>query len=227
MLIAHNRDEYYVRPSQPLSYIEDKKAYAGIDLRYGGTWFCVDTLGRFAFVTNIRNKALAKADRPTRGELPFLALEGEADFLDNAQKYNPFNLVWGDTKRINYFNNLESRQIVLQEELLSMSNCLYPCAWPKSQKGKESFKKIVLDWDDERIFEESFKAMQDRDEFDFVPAGTGFEPETEKKLTPMFVQLPNYGTVSTTVMLVGEDGIRIEERRWPSGEQSHFILRPH
>lgn len=227
MLLALNRDEFFDRPAAAMKFIEDKEVYAGVDQRFGGTWFAVDKKGNFAFVTNIRNKALGMEGRPTRGELPFLALEGEADFLDNAGKYNPFNLVWGNVQKINYFNNIEGVEKELKDSLLSVSNCAAPCYWPKAVEGKKLFEKIDLEWDDERIFSEAFLAMQTNEHYDFVAPDTGFEEEDEKALTPIFIRQKNYGTVSTTVMLIGEDGIRIDERKWPDGKDTKFTLRKH
>lgn len=226
VLIALNRDEFYARPTKPLSYIEDKKAYAGVDERYGGTWFVVDQLGRFAFVTNIRGKDLIKEDAPTRGEIPFNALEAEADFLDNAKDFNPFNVVWGSKDKICYFNNVEMKELEFKEELISITNTTHPATWPKAQKGMEKFEKIKLEWDDEQIFEKSFEIMKDSTSYDFVAPNTGFDEEMEKSLTPIFLELRDYGTVSTTVVLIGADGIRIDEKRYPSGEHHKFIIRP-
>lgn len=225
LLVALNRDEYRNRPTRPLSFIEDKNAYAGVDERFGGTWFALNQRGSFALVTNIRNKDLSQAERPTRGELPFLALSEGLGFLDDAGKYNPFNLLWGDRFKLNYFNNIEGAKKEISENLYALTNCAHPCSWPKSVEGKKAFKKIEMDWDDERIFESVFKAMKNSETHDFVPSGTGFDEEVEKKLSPIFVDLPDYGTVSTTVMLAGADGVRVEERRWASGDHTKFIIR--
>lgn len=190
--------------------------------------------GSFAFVTNIRNKSLATEGKPTRGELPFLALESlqefgadaEAEFLDEAGKYNPFNLVWGDRHKIHYFNNIEGERSILDGDLLAISNSTLPCVWPKAVEGKNLFEKVSLDWDDERIFSEAFLILREDRFYDFVPEGTGFSEDVERQLSPIFIDLPNYGTVSSTVMLAGEDGVRIEELRWPSRAQTRFVVRP-
>lgn len=225
VLIALNRDEFYERPTSKLKFIEEKNAYAGLDLRHGGTWFAIDKSGRFSFVTNIRQKKLIKEDARSRGELPFSILEDGEDILAHSTEYNPFNLVWGDSQQILYYNNLEHQEKILAEPLWGISNAVDPCDWPKVTEGKKSFSKIRLDWEDEHIFNEALQVMKNREKRDFVAPNTGFDEATERGLASTFLELDGYGTVSTTVALIGADGVRIDEHKWPSGEHTKVAHR--
>ncbi|MBV6492346.1 MAG: hypothetical protein LDLANPLL_00339 [Turneriella sp.] len=56
LVIAANRDEFYSRPSAPLSWWKDEPhLLAGRDLKEGGTWLGVNQSGFFAAVTNVRS----------------------------------------------------------------------------------------------------------------------------------------------------------------------------
>ena len=53
VVVAANRDEYHARPAAPAAWW-DEGFLAGRDLKAGGTWLGVDTRGRFALLTNVR-----------------------------------------------------------------------------------------------------------------------------------------------------------------------------
>src|SRR6266536_472818 len=53
LVIAANRDEFHAREAAPAHWWPDG-TLAGIDRVGGGTWFGVDTRGRWALVTNFR-----------------------------------------------------------------------------------------------------------------------------------------------------------------------------
>ncbi len=90
LVMAANRDEFYARPSLPLSAWEDAPGlYGGRDLEAGGTWLGIGPHGRFAALTNIRNPRQPPRGR-SRGELPVQFLRGplgpEAFLRDAAQR---------------------------------------------------------------------------------------------------------------------------------------------
>jgi uncharacterized protein with NRDE domain len=70
LIIAANRDEFYERPSAPVSYWEeDQNILAGKDLLGGGTWLGITKGGRFAALTNIRDPLVRREGGPSRGVL--------------------------------------------------------------------------------------------------------------------------------------------------------------
>lgn len=58
LIVAANRDEFHARPAASAQHWADApEIFAGRDLEAGGTWLGVNTLGRFAAVTNFAEPA--------------------------------------------------------------------------------------------------------------------------------------------------------------------------
>ncbi|MCP4655059.1 MAG: NRDE family protein, partial [bacterium] len=104
LIVAANRDEYYDRPTAPLSWWQDHpEVLAGRDLRSGGTWMGVTRGGRFAAVTNYREPGGRDPDALSRGRLVLGFLTSNVDAPDylaslrtEEDAYNGFSLVAGD-----------------------------------------------------------------------------------------------------------------------------------
>lgn len=78
LILAANRDEFYDRPTRPLSRWSDAPhVYGGRDLREGGTWFGVSRRGRLAALTNYRDPAHRLLQAPSRGLLINRFLAGD------------------------------------------------------------------------------------------------------------------------------------------------------
>ena len=55
LVVAANRDEFFVRPSAPAAFwTEAPQVFAGRDLEAGGTWLGISRERRFAALTNYR-----------------------------------------------------------------------------------------------------------------------------------------------------------------------------
>ena len=98
-----NRDEFHARPTAPLARWPDSGVIAGRDLQSGGTWVGLDTHGRVAVVTNVRDGYAQPHVGSSRGALPTAFLAGSMDaagttddLLANADAYAPFNLMLAD-----------------------------------------------------------------------------------------------------------------------------------
>lgn len=118
LVIAANRDEFYDRPTQPLSAWQSASGQTivgGRDLQSGGTWMGFTPGGRFACVTNVRNVRNVRnlrnvrppSDAPlsmqprSRGELAVAWLCSTLDVASwakrvDAQAYAGFNLIVAD-----------------------------------------------------------------------------------------------------------------------------------
>ena len=106
LLIASNRDEFWHRPTRPLSawrLHNGTEVYSGQDALAGGTWLGFSTAGRVAMLTNVRSGEPATAPR-SRGDLVTHWLAGAdtapdwPDFFEQfaPQDFGGFNLVLGD-----------------------------------------------------------------------------------------------------------------------------------
>ncbi|MDL1950519.1 NRDE family protein [Acidobacteria bacterium ACD] len=108
LVVAANRDEFHARPSAPARFWEDAPGVlAGRDLEKGGAWLGVTRSGRVAALTNFRDPRAVRHDAASRGALVSGFLSGAASAeewlgasLNEAPRYNPFNLVAGVGARL-------------------------------------------------------------------------------------------------------------------------------
>lgn len=213
LILAANRDEYYVRPSCPPAFWEGAShVLAGRDLAGGGTWLGITRSGRVAAVTNFRNPAQILKEAPSRGRLVKDFLTGEEDparYLERVRResgrYNGFNLLVGDLKGLYWFSNRDERVQRLHAGIYGISNRLLDTPWPKVVRGKEMFSAALAK--EEPSPEELLELLQDRTRPpDEQLPSTGVGPAWERVLSPIFIESPDYGTRSSTLVLVGKDG---------------------
>jgi len=238
LVIAANRDEFYFRPSAPLSFWEDHAGgmadvLAGRDLQGQGTWLGVTTGGRFAAITNYREPNTIDMGAVSRGLLVsnFLVSDMLPEtylkaIADSGETYNGFNLVAGhilDSKRqvspsLWWFSNKKSEILNIPPGIHAISNHLMDTPWPKTRKTSEGMRRILADQkpiDPERIF--SLLADTDRAPDAGLP-DTGVGLEWERALSSVFVISPVYGTRSSAVILVDRSGLlTFFERTFTSG----------
>ena len=109
LVIAANRDEFHARAAERAHWWKDQTGHAllaGRDVPQGGTWLGVNRLGRWAFVTNVREPGRHDPQAPSRGALVPRVLRDAGDaaaavarIAATARGYNGFNLVAGGTRR--------------------------------------------------------------------------------------------------------------------------------
>ena len=209
LILAANRDEFYERPSAPVSFWSDAPdVLAGRDLVGRGTWFGITRNGRIAALTNYRDPASHKHDAPSRGWLvrDFLSWQGEPeayleDVAKRAAQYNGFNLILGDMTRLYCFSNRGSL-IELSEGLYGLSNHLLDTPWPKVEKGKADLERL-LSGTENPLPEDIFNVLSDQSkpDDDRLPE-TGVGLEWERILSSIFITSPVYGTRSSIVLMI-------------------------
>ncbi len=214
LLLAANRDEFYERPTAPLAAWDGQPAiFAGRDLKGGGTWLGITRSGRMAAVTNYRNPRLLLPDAPSRGFLvrDFLAGSEPAErYLERiaaeADRYNGFNLIVGDSSGLWYLSNQGAPVRRLEPGIYGLSNHLLDTDWPKVQKGKAALQQLIQDGLAGRI-EPALALLADR-----TPAADDALPDTgvglqwERVLSPIFIISETYGTRSSSVLQVSRSG---------------------
>ncbi len=211
LVLGANRDEFYERATAPLSFWEDSPdILAGRDLKGGGTWMGITRSGRFAALTNYRDPASLRADAPSRGELVSEFLQSDvspAEYMENlcsvGHKYNGFNLIIGDRQDLFYYSNRKDGVQKLAPGLYGLSNRFLNTPWPKVEKGKAGFSQLGEQIDAEDIF----RILSDRCTApdDQLPE-TGVSLEWERMLSSMFIYSPVYGTRSSSVLLITQNG---------------------
>ncbi|MFC1858108.1 NRDE family protein [Thermodesulfobacteriota bacterium] len=225
LILAANRDEYYVRPTQPLGFWGDSPdVLAGRDLQGDGTWLGVTRSGRLAAITNYRDPASEQENSPSRGWLVRNFLDGKespASYLEqvkaHGRQYNGFNLFLADASGLYYFSNRQNEIKKLKSGLYGLSNHLIDTPWPKVQKGKAGLARL-LSGEKEIDLENIFGLLADRSlPSDGKLPDTGIGLEKERMLSPLFVISSDYGTRSSSIILVENSGsITFVERTFVS-----------
>jgi uncharacterized protein with NRDE domain len=237
LVIAANRDEFWDRPTLPLSRWHSatgQEIIAGRDLRAGGTWLGISPGGRVAFLTNVREAQPAAAPR-SRGELVTRWLESSADAVEFAlaleqdgAAYGGFNLVLGDfqTNAWTWLTNRHGAASTLHRQALApgvygLSNAALNTPWPKTT----ALQRVLADALSAQAHAPAADALQaplwtalanrDRAPHEQLPA-TGVPLAMEEALSSAFVDLPEraYGTRSSTVLLASAQGGWEGARRW-------------
>ncbi|NHN77812.1 hypothetical protein HA520_11060 [Azotobacter chroococcum] len=222
LVLAANRDEFYARPSRPLAaWPEAPDVHAGRDLEAGGTWLGVGPGGRVAAVTNIRDPRQPPGRR-SRGELPagFLlgALSPEAyleQVAERAQDYTGFNLLAGTAGELWYYHARETAPRRLPAGLYGLSNAALDTPWPKLRRAKAALAECLETPQAECLL----AAVQDTQ-----PAADAELPDTgvglarERLLSSVFIVSADYGTCSSTALILRADGsVELLERRFGPG----------
>ena len=203
LIIAGNRDEFHARDALPLGlWADEPSIIAGRDMLSQGTWMGVSNKGRFGVVTNIRNPEGPDPQKASRGALvtDWLARGVLPSALD---MFNPFNLLIGDQRGVQYLTNRPSDDhMTLEDGIHGLSNAIKGESWPR----KERLNRALQTWlvgaaeDPAILFDDLADAV--------------IEHVHEH---PIFIRNAVYGTRSSTILAVDRDGAgQIIERRFDS-----------
>jgi uncharacterized protein with NRDE domain len=222
LIVAANRDEFHERPAAPLAkWPPPAEIIAGRDLRAQGTWLGIDRARRFGVVTNFRELQPPKAGAPSRGGLipDYLGARTHAgptrpgEFLaalePRAARYSGFNLLLTDADSLWYASNRASpfaRR--LPPGLYGLSNELLDTPWPKLQRVRAGFESWLRE-PQAAPAAQLFALLADRTLAPEPAAAAntgGLPPEWARVLSAPFVLHPEYGTRSSTVVLLEPDG---------------------
>lgn len=237
-IMAANRDEFYDRPTEPAHFWpEHPELLAGKDLHAGGTWLGVTKSGRIAALTNYRDPLSVQQDLISRGEIvkEFLTTETSAvEFISKLEQqktcYNGFNLLAGTFSDLHYYSNMTTSGHPIQEGTHALSNKFLNTPWPKVEQARELLSDYVASTE-QVSHDVLFDMMQRTDQAaPHLLPDTGVGPDLERKLSSMFIDMPNYGTRCTTVITVTHSGVvefheRTYHERQPIGQAVfHFQL---
>ena len=164
LVLLSNRDEFLIRPTEPLHQWADLPIYAGRDKQSGGTWLGIHQQqlqtqkdqpaiyqqnGRWAAVLNFRDTVQARADERSRGELVSHFLTSELSPMAFArqislQAYAGFNLIIGNTEQAVIVNNRGHAPTPLYAGLHVLSNGQPEDNWFKTEKLRGRLRQEVL-----------------------------------------------------------------------------------
>ncbi|KAF0217903.1 MAG: hypothetical protein FD174_3166 [Geobacteraceae bacterium] len=228
LILAANRDEFFARPTAQASFWgEAPQLLAGRDLKGGGTWLGITKNGRIAAITNYRDPRSYREGAPSRGRLVSDFLLGTmtaADYLELLKEEggacNGFNLIFGDTERLCYFSNRDGFPSTLGRGIHGLSNHLLDTPWPKVARGKEALERLATEGKDPSP-EALFAILADRTSPpDHLLPDTGVGLERERQLSPLFISTPDYGTRSSTLVLIDREcRVTFMERTFNGGTE--------
>jgi uncharacterized protein with NRDE domain len=241
-VVAANRDEFFARPTAPLAWWQpapgEPALLSGRDMAAGGTWLGVNTQGRFAMVTNVREPQRAPLpSSPSRGELVTQWLrqhQADATLLHDAlhTARNGFNLLVGQLGGETglWLNNRLEQQRAFGPGMFGLSNAALDTDWPKLSRLKQRLRVALQAAPDAaQLVDQAFAALADT-----TPAADAELPDTgvglarERALSPAFIRLvsaedagaAHYGTRCSTVVVVEQVGhqrvVRVFERSFAS-----------
>ncbi|MCX7891811.1 MAG: NRDE family protein [Burkholderiales bacterium] len=219
LVVAANRDEWFKRATAPAGFWKDHPdVFAGRDLEQGGTWLGVSRRGRFAALTNFRDPPAHRPGAPSRGALvaEFLTADGAAlaclsDLRGRADRYNGFGLLAWDGSSLAFLSSRNGGVTVLEPGLYGLSNHLLDTPWPKVREGKRRLAETIahpFGALDLLTLLDSTEAAPDAELPD-----TGVGRDWERKLSPMRIVAGDYGTRSSTALVVTRAGdVEVAER---------------
>jgi uncharacterized protein with NRDE domain len=231
LVAAANRDEWFRRPAAPAGFWPDAPGvFGGRDLEANGTWMGITRTGRFAALTNFRDPAANRPDAPSRGALVRAFLTGDEsprrylESLDEtAERYNGFSLLVGDRDALLYFSNHRREIVALEPGVYGLSNNLLDVPWPKVREGKARLaRRLNGSVDADGLLEILGDARLAPD--DELPQ-TGVALDWERRLSALKIVTPEYGTRSSTALLLAADGaVTFVERSFDrSGAQTGTV----
>lgn len=238
LVMAANRDEYFDRPTAPAAFWEDApQVLAGRDLLAGGTWLGVTRGRRLAAVTYYREPSAAVRQLPSRGKLAADFLSGSLAPEEYRERLRPeevnyggFNLLFGDDSGLFYHTNRGDVSLRVAAGIHGLSNGLLDTPWPKVSAARERLERLLRN---EKVAPEAlFALLADRNPYpDPLLPDTGFGIERERHLSPIFIVGSDYGTRSSTVVLVGRDNrVTFLERTFDDRQEavgtSSFTIEP-
>jgi uncharacterized protein with NRDE domain len=197
LVLAANRDEQHARPAQTAAWWPDApRLLGGRDLSAGGTWLAMDTRGRFAAVTNIRDPKGRQPGLRSRGSLVAGFLTGDASAHRYAERaardgteFGAFNLLLFDGRELHFASN-RSPAARLGPGLHAFSNAPPGTEWPKTASALSAAERLR---DSANPLGGLFALLRER--------GEDGPPEL-KYQRAHFVVGPTYGTRCSTVVLV-------------------------
>lgn len=213
LVLAANRDEFRARPSTRLGWWPDHPdLLGGRDETGGGTWLAVSRRGRFAALTNIRNPLLPRTGKRSRGELVVDACLARPHAADKSE-YGGYNLLIGDVAQ----NTLQSdgnhqgqHSVALAAGRYGLSNGTLNEPWPKTCAAQGMLAEVLAMQLREPL-DLAANLLDRLSSVDVFPDGllpdTGVGLDRERALSPLFIDLQEYGTRTSSVLLIEHSGM--------------------
>jgi uncharacterized protein with NRDE domain len=219
VVVAANRDEFHRRPTAAAHWWSDRPGLlAGKDLEAHGTWLGITSGGQIAALTNYRDPHRVKLNAPSRGGLVVCMLESHAPISERIAQlhvlspaYSGFNLLCTDGRELAVYESVPAAGRLLNPGIYGLSNHLLDTPWPKVERAKSELATALHSLPDEAALLELLRDERVADDDD-LPR-TGVSLEWERLLSSAFIRGEDYGTRSSTIILIDRGG-RASLREW-------------
>jgi uncharacterized protein with NRDE domain len=173
--------------------------------------------GRWAAVTNYREMSSVQADAPSRGALVSDFLRGDlpperylSELQPRAGDFNGFNLLVGDARGVWWLSNHGPGVVAVSPGVHGLSNHLLDTPWPKVERGRHELERVLAAPEPDALLD----LLLDRTlAADRLLPETGVGPMMERELSASFILTPDYGTRSSTALLLAHDGSALLRER--------------
>lgn len=212
VILVSNRDEYYKRPTAPLTeWQEHPELMGGQDLKMGGSWLMLKANGDWAALTNVRDLSLIRQQAPSRGELVLNWLTSSDSLKDRMQhvlthkdRYSGFNLLVGNRNQAWHLSSYDKEWRSVPTGIHALSNATLNSNWPKMRHTQNRLlqtltSRTIPEHDQLRAVTGSTAVYPSR-----LRPNTGIPGMMEKMLSAPFIVSPLYGTVSQSTILLGQ-----------------------
>lgn len=153
--------------------------------------------------------------KPSRGQLVVESLQKSTEAMAQqltltSSAYEGFNLIFGqlsaDNSQLHCFDSINNKQVTLSSGFHSICNGALDDIWPKMAKGKQLLESYIKQND--QISRADLMDMMKNSDIapDELLPSTGLPLEWEQRLSAIFITSPEYGTRSTTILLMDNQG---------------------
>lgn len=229
IIICHNRDEFHRRASSPLAKASDSGVIAGLDEKSGGHWLSLSSRAEIPYtviVLNYRNFSMKNEEKKSRGLLVKVlsGLSSKQEAVAEYQKifddYSPHSILIADYNDIFIGSNQASQPHKVSSGITSFSNGLPSETWPKQKEICKLLKSAVSKTRTRQdMIKNAMDALGDQKKFpiEILPNTFVGEP-MEIMLSSIFIKSSAYGTRSSYVIILDENGYSLSERSFdPEG----------
>jgi uncharacterized protein with NRDE domain len=231
LIVAANRDEFYARPAAAAHRWPDLPAiFAGRDLRAGGTWLGVRDDGRFAAVTNF-SEGPVETRPASRGELVSEFLACDLPALAFAKRIDPrryagFSMLLHDGDELVYTSNHDGPPQRVPPGVHGLANTRLGVPWPKVRRGVAGVEATIADRHRPVDIDALLAVLTDEHQPpDAELPERGRELEFERRVAPCFIRGDQYGTRASTVVVLGQNEIRVAEHTFAAGGLPDGVVR--
>jgi uncharacterized protein with NRDE domain len=227
LVLAANRDEFHRRPAKALGWWPDMPGIlAGRDLQAGGTWLAAHRKGRFATVTNYRERSRTDDRKKSRGSLVTEFVSGNTEPMAYTksvagEQFAGFSMLAATNDELVYLSNRNDEDKLLSPGVYGLSNATLDTPWPKVVRSRDALNSLL---DAGQVNESTLMhLLANRTLAQVADVDSEQLPfELARALTAPFIVSPDYGTRCSTVVLWSNTGdVVVSERRFdPAGEAS-------